>query len=229
MRPRDDPRVRLLAELADPTRFGILERLERGPLTATALAQHLDVSATQLANHLRRLREANLVSVQHESRLAVYQLAEPGLREIFSMLNGLRGQSAAPAQPPPEAARCYDHVAGQLGVALFDHLVTNDALEPREGEGRLALGPRAEEVFESLGVSAPLTHGRRMPAYACLDSTLRRPHLGGQLGARIATSLSSRGWIRTDGASRRFTLTPTGRAGLAKLGISIGDGADVGA
>ena len=221
MSQRDDPRVRLLSDLADPTRFGILELLEQSPMTATALAQQLDVSPTQLANHLRRLRHANLVTVEHRSRLAVYELAEPGLREIFSMLNGLRERPDRPTDPAPDAGRCYDHLAGPLGVALFDHLVAEAALEPRPGEGEVTLGPGAVKTFQQLGVDEPLTAGRRTLAYACLDSTLRRPHLGGHLGARLADNLTTRGWIKATSRERQITLTDTGRAALAALGIQL--------
>lgn len=217
----DDPRVDLLRDLADPTRLGILELLEQAPMTATALARQLDVSATQLANHLRRLRDAHLVTVEHHSRLATYALAEPGLREIFSMLNGLRERPDRPSDPPPDSLRCYDHLAGRLGVALFDYLVSEGALKPRRGQGTVALGPAAIEIFQKVGVKEPLTAGRRLPAYACLDSTLRRPHLGGQLGAQLVSSFQSRGWIQPAPEGRGITLTDKGRDALIALGVRL--------
>ena len=161
------------------------------------------------------------MTVKHESRLAIYQLAEPGLREIFSMLNGLRGAPATPTHPAPEAVTCYDHLAGQLGVALFDYLIAQGALEPRAGEGQLTLGPRAGEVFAGLGVKQPLAQSRRLPAYACLDATLRRAHLGGRLGADVAHSLVSRAWVRASDQARQLTLTEKGRAALTGLGLRI--------
>jgi hypothetical protein len=159
--------------------------------------------------------------VQRESRLAVYRLAEPGLREIFSMLNGLRGTPRPPTRPAPEAVACYDHLAGQLGVALFDHLVAQQALQPRQGEGELALGPNATAVLARLGLPQPLSAERRMLAYACLDSGLHRPHLGGRLGAELAQSFRSRGWISNQHGARRLTLTDEGRAGLTDLKIAL--------
>ena len=57
-----DERVRLLEDLANPVRYGVLTRLEKGPATASELAAALGVSPTQLANHLRRLRERGLVA-----------------------------------------------------------------------------------------------------------------------------------------------------------------------
>jgi DNA-binding transcriptional ArsR family regulator len=216
-RTSTDPRVQLVAELADETRFAVLERLERGPASASELAERLNVSATQLANHLRRLRDAGLVSVSHRGRHAVYDLAEPGLREIFSMLNGLRGGSPHAGRPVPQAATCYDHVAGQLGVALLDHLVAAGGLSSRDGEGEMALGPRGDEAFARLGVALPARPPRRMLAYACMDSLAGRPHLGGQLGAQLAGALAERGWVTPGDQPRRLALTAAGRRGLRPL------------
>jgi DNA-binding transcriptional ArsR family regulator len=210
--PAADPRVALLAELADDTRFAVLEQLERGPASASELAARLEVSPTQLANHLRRLREAGLVATRRT-------LAEPGLREIFSMLNGLRGAPRRAHRPVPPATTCYDHLAGRLGVALFDHLVAAEALVPREGEGELALGPRAQPGFARLGVGLPDVAPRRMLAYACLDSLAGRPHLGGHLGRELADALAARGWVAPGAQERRLQLTPAGRRGLRRLGV----------
>lgn len=223
MNARVDARVRLLADLADETRFAVLERLEQGPASASELAQRLDVSTTQLANHLRRLREAGLVTVEHRGRLAIYDLGEPGLREIFSMLNGLRGTTSRARREVPLAATCYDHLAGQLGVALMDHLVEADAIAPRAGEGELQLGPAAHPAFSALGVEIPTTNPRRMLAYACTDSLAGRPHLGGQLGAELANALRRQGWLKPSSQPRRLQLTHRGLAGLRHHSITLED------
>ncbi len=219
MVPRADPRVRLLAELADETRFAALEHLERGPASASELAATLNVGPTQLANHLRRLREAGLVRAERRGRLTIYELAEPGLREIFSMLNGMRGRPVRADSEPPPAATCYDHLAGQLGVKLFEHLLARGALVGRSGEGELQLGPAAPAEFARLGVDIPAASSRRMRAYACMDSLVGRPHLGGELGALLSRSLSERGWIRPASRPRRLEVTPAGRRGLRRLKV----------
>jgi hypothetical protein len=58
-----------------------------------------------------------------------------------------------------------------------------------------------------------------MLAFACLDSHAGRPHLGGHLGAQLATSLWQRGWTEPAGRPRRLRLTPTGTTALRRLGI----------
>jgi DNA-binding transcriptional ArsR family regulator len=211
-----DPRVQLLAELADDTRYAVLARLEEGPASAAELGELLGVAPTRLANHLRH------------GRLAIYQLAEPGLREIFSMLNGLRGTPVRAHGPVPAGSTCYDHLAGRLGVALMDHLVESRALQVRDGEGEVRLGPAAAGAFAELGVELPGTHPRRMLAFACLDSHAGRPHLGGQLGAQLAASFRQHGWVEPAERPRRLRITAAGGEALRRLGIQLPAGADPG-
>ncbi len=225
MRAANDPRVQLLGELADETRYAVLERLEQGPASASELAERLGVSPTRLANHLRRLRDAGLVAVSHQGRLALYELAEPGLREIFSMLNGLRGTPPRTGRPAL-AATCYDHLAGQIGVALMDHLVQSRALEARDSEGELKLGPSAAGAFADLGVELPTKPSRRTLAFSCIDGRIGRPHLGGQLGAQLAASLRRQGWVKPTEQPRGLKLTPAGNKALHRLGIRLEAAAD---
>ncbi len=209
-----DERIRLLEDLAHPVRYGALRRLEHGPATASALATALGVSATVLANHLRRLREHGLVEVRHTGRHATYALAEPGLRELFSVLNELR--APPPADPPPsvEASTCFDHLGGRVGVALYDALVDAGAIVP--GESGVRLGDDAEPALATFGVAVPDAR-RRLMAYACLDAAEGRPHLGGALGAALAARFAEQGWVVPEPGSRRATVTPAGRRALRRL------------
>jgi DNA-binding transcriptional ArsR family regulator len=215
-----DERVRLLEELANPVRYGALTRLEKGPATASELAAALDVSPTQLANHLRRLRDRGLVTARRHGRHATYELAEPGLRELFSVLNDLRGTRSGEPPAPSEVARtCYDHLAGRVGVALYDALVADGALI--DDGGSVRLGDDAAQALARYGVTVPEAR-RRLMAYSCLDATEGRPHLGGALGAELAPTLMQRGWVRPAPGRRTATITPTGRRRLREL---LGTGA----
>ena len=215
-----DARIDLLADLADPVRLGALERLERGPATASELAAALGVSPTQLANHLRRLRDHGLVTTRRSGRHAYYEFAEPGLRELFSIVNGLRPRPNREPAPRVEASTCYDHLAGRLGVQLYDALVDQGALTARDGEGEVSLGPQAPQVLERFGARIPMP-GRRLLAYACLDSGEGRPHLGGALGAELARALDERGWVDLHPGTREADVTTSGRSGLKRLGVSL--------
>ena len=217
-----DERVRLLEDLANPVRYGVLTRLEKGPATASELAAALDVGPTQLANHLRRLRDRGLVAATRRGRHAAYELAEPGLRELFSVLNELRddrGDEPPPRSPSRAAGTCYDHLSGRLGVALFDALIEQGALVP-DGRG-VRLGEGAEAALARFGAEIPPAR-RRLMAYPCLDSSEGRPHLGGALGAELASVLVERGWVAPEPGSRSAEVTPAGTRALRRLlGVTV--------
>ena len=65
---------------------------------------------------------------------------------------------------------------------------------------------------------------RRRFAFACLDWSERRPHLGGALGAALLDLAFKRRWVSQDLDSRALTVTPVGRRELLKrFGLPISD------
>jgi DNA-binding transcriptional ArsR family regulator len=209
-------------ELGDPVRVAVAEILAGGPRSASELASELAIATPRLGNHLARLRAAGIVTVTRSGRHAIYQLADLRVSEVLGTLRALVADSdavaAAERQPDPmtQARSCYDHLAGRLGVAVFDYLVAARALQAPAAPDNtpVALGPGAAEAFARLGVDvgAPLPR-RRKPATTCLDWTERRPHLGGALGAAILDSALARGWVVRAGG-RVLTVTGKGRERL---------------
>jgi DNA-binding transcriptional ArsR family regulator len=189
-------------ELADPVRLHVLQLLaSEGPCTASRLADEIGVTAPRLGNHLARLREAGLVTVEHTGRHAIYRLTDGGLGDVLTPL-----------------LRYAGYVAGLLGVRLFGHLVERGAVQRPDGRtGELALGPDPAALLE-LGVD-PLDGAapRRKIATACLDRTYRLPHLGGRLGGTILAALVRQGWVEQVPDSRVLLLTPSGAARFAVL------------
>ena len=68
--------------LGDPTRRAIFERLRRGPRSVGELAEGLPVSRPAVSQHLRVLREAELVSERREGTRRIYSLNPGGLLEL---------------------------------------------------------------------------------------------------------------------------------------------------
>jgi DNA-binding transcriptional ArsR family regulator len=221
-RPHQQAVAALAHELGDPVRLAVADILAEGPRTASELASELTIAAPRLANHLTRLRAAGFVAVTRSGRHAIYRLADPrisdALRVLHAVVPGDGALVTAAPRPDPmtQARTCYDHLAGRLGVALFDHLVAAGALlaPPAADNAPVTLGPRAAEAFARLGVNtdAPLPR-RRKPATTCLDWTERRPHLGGALGAAVLDSALAHAWVRKTG-DRTLTITPAGRRAL---------------
>ena len=219
-RQRTDPRIALLKELADPLRLRVVDRLgHAGPATVSRLAAELDVPLPQLSNHLKRLRDAGLVTVERSGRQAIYALADPGLQALLPLLDRITGRVAGPA---PDAAdvpsrTCYDHLGGRIGVALYRMLLDRDALRDRP-DGTVELGPDAEAAFAALGVDvAAVEPGRQRLAFECLDATERAPHLAGALADALATALIGRGWVEREPGGRVIHLTRRGETGLRAL------------
>jgi DNA-binding transcriptional ArsR family regulator len=219
-----DPRIALLKELVDPIRLRVIDRLgHAGPASVTRLADELSVPLPQLSNHLRRLREAKLVTTQRAGRQVIYELADPGLELLTPLLDSITGRvhGAPGASDPGVPSRtCYDHLAGEIGVRIYRALQRRDALTPR-ADGIVELGPNAPEVFALLDVDPTLTPGGRQRfAFECLDATQRAPHLAGALGDALAASLTDHRWVQRAPNSRVYSLTAPGRDKLrSALGI----------
>jgi DNA-binding transcriptional ArsR family regulator len=209
--------------LGDPTRVRILVRLLHGPATVADLVAHTDSTQPNVSNHLAVLRDQRLVRGERTGRQVRYRLANASVAQLVEAVVAV---STTADRPPPEsplaeARTCYDHLAGRLGVALLEGLVREGAIASPGRGGVVDLGPRATAVFERLGVDvAEAAKARRRFAFACLDWTERRAHLGGALGAAVASRLLDLGWVQRQEGSRALLLTGKGRRGFRALGVS---------
>ena len=80
-----------LDALGDATRRGILARLIDGPMAVGELAREFPVSRPAISQHLRVLKEANLVVDRAAGNRRLYQLNSAGfetLREYFEQFWG---------------------------------------------------------------------------------------------------------------------------------------------
>ncbi len=75
-----------LDALGDATRRAILARLLNGPMSVQKIADEFPVSRPAISQHLRILKQANLVADRAEGNRRVYQIHPEGfetLREYF--------------------------------------------------------------------------------------------------------------------------------------------------
>ena len=76
--------------IAEPTRRAILEMLaRRGPLSATQIYESFDATHPAISQHLKVLREANLVLVEKRGQQRIYHLNPVGLAELRGYVEGL--------------------------------------------------------------------------------------------------------------------------------------------
>ena len=114
--------------------------------------------------------------------------------------------------PLAYARSCYGHVAGALGVRVYDGLRAAGALTTAD-DGTLVVTAHGGEIFGGAGIS--LTARGRPVVRACLDWTERRQHLAGSLADDLLTAWIRDRWVlRHPSHPRALQLTALGRRSL---------------
>jgi DNA-binding transcriptional ArsR family regulator len=121
------------ALLGDPARASILTALIDGrALTATELAEVAGVAPQTASGHLAKLTAANLLDLRKQGRHRYYRVASPLVASMLESVMSVAAMQLPPRRTPSSrldegmrtARTCYDHIAGRLGVAIADTLVT---------------------------------------------------------------------------------------------------------
>jgi len=219
---KDDPNiVRVAALIGARARADILTVLLAGEaLTATELAQAAGVTKQTVSSHLAKLLGARLVAVESQGRHRYFRLADRDVAQLLESLMGVAYRSGAvrirpgPREPALRKARvCYDHLAGELGVLMFDSLQHRRLLRSIGSE--LELTEAGKQFCEEFGLETRiLAQGRRTLCRACLDWSARRHHLAGAVGAALLDRCFERGWARRAKGSRVVNFTPAGEKSL---------------
>ncbi|TDB85601.1 transcriptional regulator [Actinomadura sp. KC216] len=211
------------ALLADRARAAMLTALLDGrPLAAGELARAAGVGAPTASAHLARLLDGGLVTVVKQGRHRYYRLRGVEVAQLIEALSRISPpvevrslRQSRDARRLHEARTCYDHLAGEAGVALFAALVDGGLIEAGGGDA-FEVTEKGAERFGALGLDVvALRKARRRFAWQCLDWTERRPHLNGALGAALTARMIELGWFERGTTRRALTVTEKGLAGLA--------------
>jgi len=73
---------RLFHALGDPTRRAILDKLSRGPMSVSRLAEPLAITLTAVAQHLQLLEEVRLVHTEKLGRVRTCRIETAGFRAL---------------------------------------------------------------------------------------------------------------------------------------------------
>jgi len=208
----------------DPARASMLHALMDGrALTATELARAAGITPQSASSHLARMTTVGLLAVEKQGRHRYHRLATPSVARMIESIM----QVAADLEPDRKrftvgpsdmalrkARTCYDHFAGQLGVALADALVERGRIELTSDAGLLTEAGVA--FFGQIGIDiAPmLSRSTKQPVRVlcrpCLDWSERRPHLAGSLGAALCAHSMQQAWTRRIQGTRAVDVTPKG-------------------
>lgn len=217
----DGPNITTIAALiGDHARAQALTVLMAGKaLTATELADAAGVTRQTISAHLARLVDAGLLAVDPQGRHRYFRIADAEVARMLETLMGAASDAGrprrrtGPREPALRKARvCYDHLAGELGVLVYDKLVERGAFAL--GPEGIALTPQGAAMVAELGIDGTAGTGRRPFCRSCLDWSERRHHLAGALGAALLGRFEALGWARRVQQSRALAFSPAGEAAL---------------
>jgi DNA-binding transcriptional ArsR family regulator len=73
----------IFSALSEPSRRKIIELLAgRGPLSARAICEQFQVSASAISQHLKILRQAGLVQVEKHAQQRIYRIVPDAVLEV---------------------------------------------------------------------------------------------------------------------------------------------------
>jgi DNA-binding transcriptional ArsR family regulator len=220
---RGEPDLASVAALiGDPSRAAMLTALADGRALPAGELAAAGLSLSGASAHLARLAQGGLLTMEREGRHRYYRLTGP---QVATALEGLALLAVTPRRPrarspAAEALRrartCYDHLAGELGVALAQALEERGLVTAGERK-RLEITAAGGRWFsQMLGIeTARLVHGRHGVARRCLDWTERRHHIAGPLGAALLQRFRELGWVeQAMGSTRAVKLSRRGATAL---------------
>lgn len=214
--------ARLAALIGDPARANMLLALMSGAaLTVTELGQEAGVGVSTASAHLARLQDGALVSMRKSGRHKYFKLASD---EVASLLEHMMGLAASgghmrsrpgPRDPALRHARvCYNHLAGAMGVQLYDSLLARGHLVHMENG--VELTRQGHDFALNFGIAAEdlHSHPRKPLCRDCLDWSARRNHLAGRLGRAYLARMIALGWASASPDSRALRFSPRGQRGF---------------
>jgi DNA-binding transcriptional ArsR family regulator len=218
---RDGPNIATIAALiGDHARAEVLNVLMSGTaLTATELADAAGVTRQTISTHLAKLRDAGLLAVEAQGRHRYFRIADADVAHLLESMMGVAFGTGAvrvrsgPREPALRKARvCYDHLAGELGVLVYEGLAGRGAFAL--DAGGVALTDDGRALVAALGIDPLPSSTRRPLCRHCLDWSERRHHLAGALGAALLDRFLQLGWARRVPDSRVLAFSPGGEAAL---------------
>ena len=214
---KEGPNIaRIAALLGDRARADALTALMTGhALTATELAAVAGVTKQTMSAHLSKLLDAALVEVDRQGRHRYFRLGNEDVARLLESLMGVAFRTGAsrlissPREPALQRARsCYDHLAGEMGVLVYEALLRERVLENPQAPWLTEKGIR---WFARIGVdTAALTQRRRSFCRPCMDWSARRHHLAGSLGTAMLSRFCELGWLSRSNQSRAIRITQLG-------------------
>jgi len=215
------PLARIAGLIGDPARALMLAALMDGrSRTAGELAREASITPQTASTHLAKLVNAGLLAIDRQGRHRYHRLAGSAVAHALEAILALSASSGStrrlgPADTALRRARvCYDHMAGEVAVALAERWLRRRWISIDGATWQLT--PAGSRGLAALGVALPDERLRRPALRPCLDWSERRPHLAGQLGASLLAAMRAANLVRQQRDSRVLQVTAEGEREFAR-------------
>lgn len=211
--------ARLGSLIGDPARANMLTALMSGKaLTPSELAVVAGVTLATTSAHLSKLEAGGLIAQRKQGRHRYFSLADDDVGTLLERMMGLAAQKGhmrvrtGPKDPALRKARvCYNHLAGELAVQMFDSCRVRGFLV--DGADALELSLAGRAFMTDLGIDVAAAGGsRRLLCKPCLDWSARRSHLAGSLGSALLDRFYEMRWTQREEGSRVVRFSKAGEA-----------------
>jgi DNA-binding transcriptional ArsR family regulator len=216
--------------IGDYARAKMLTALMGGrALTATELADAAGITKQTGSTHLRKLLDARFIAMEAHGRHRYFRIADEEVAHLledfmnFSVRGSTNVHPTGPKDPALRKARvCYDHLAGELAVLVYESLLQRQAFS-FEGDV-VGLSAEGERLIGDFGVDAhAMRSQKRALCRVCMDWSERRHHLAGAVGAALLARVIERGWAVRDKSSRAVCFRPHGERAFREYFCVKGD------
>ncbi len=221
---KEGPDIALLGSLiGDPARANMLSALTSGKaLTASELAGEAGVTLQTASSHLAKMEAGALIRRRKQGRHHYFSLAGEDVSDVLEAMMGFAAKHGAlrtrtgPKDPALRKARvCYNHLAGEYGVRMFDSLLQHRYVQQKSSG--LLLTDAGKAFLSDFGVDpATLEKPRRPVCKSCLDWSARRSHMAGTLGTALLTHMLDLKWVVREPDSRVIAFSKSGEKQFAR-------------
>jgi len=203
--------------IGEPSRLRMLWALLDGrAYTAGELATVAGISPAGASMHLAKLNEAGLLKVSSQGRHRYYHFGDEAVAHAVEALGAIEYKSGPevsggvvrrlPDARLRRARLCYGHLAGELGVAVWELMLKRGWIL-RRGDGYI-LGEPAHASLRKAALKPNTLTGRGLQVKPCMDWTERTYHLGGALGRQLLEHWVRRGSLHRTPRSRALVREP---------------------
>ncbi|MBL4908323.1 MAG: winged helix-turn-helix transcriptional regulator [Sneathiella sp.] len=220
---KEGPDIALLGSLiGDPARANMLTALMSGKaLTASELALEASVTVQTASSHLKKLEAGGLLGQRKQGRHKYFTLSDDDVGSLLETMMGLAAKKGhirirtGPKDPALRKARvCYNHLAGEMGVRIYDSLLARNFIAA--DNDTLILTEQGHSFVAEFGIAIDTAKKTRRPlCKPCLDWSARRSHIAGTLGTELLDRFYQLGWAKREEGTRTVAFTPKGEKAFA--------------